>query len=62
MVSALAPAVPTLSIRNRRPSGDQGSRIRDWHYNGVRLNPVPANNAVHLDAGPQSYKVHVFGV
>jgi hypothetical protein len=62
VVSALAPVAPTSSIRNRRPSGDQGRMIRDWHSNGVRLDPVPANNAVHLDTGPQSCKAHVFGV
>lgn len=29
--------------------------VDDWHYNGVEANPVPANNAVYLDAGTQDY-------
>jgi len=37
-------------------------RIRDWAYDGVLENPVPANNAVYLDAGPEDYSVHVAGV
>jgi hypothetical protein len=37
-------------------------RIRDWHYEGVAQNPMPANNAVYLDAGPGDYAVHVVGI
>jgi hypothetical protein len=37
-------------------------RIRDWHYEGVAQNPMPANNAVYLDAGPLDYAVHVVGI
>lgn len=37
-------------------------RIQDWHYDGVAANPVPANNAVYLDSGPQHYRVHVGGL
>jgi len=37
-------------------------RFRDWAYDGVLENPVPANNAVYLDAGPEDYGAHVFGV
>lgn len=37
-------------------------RIRDWHYDGVDANPMPANNAVYLDAGPRDYGAHVAGV
>ncbi len=37
-------------------------RIRDWHYDGVAVNPVPANNAVYLDSGPQySYDASLIG-
>ncbi|OGI48915.1 MAG: hypothetical protein A2151_06245 [Candidatus Muproteobacteria bacterium RBG_16_65_34] len=36
--------------------------IRDWHYDGVAQNPVPATNAVYLDAGPQDYKASVVGL
>ena len=36
-------------------------RIRDWHYDGVSGNPMPANNGAYLDFGPQGYKVHLFG-
>jgi hypothetical protein len=36
--------------------------IRDWHYDGVGANPMPANNALYLDAGPQDYKVNLIGV
>jgi hypothetical protein len=37
-------------------------RVRDWHYDGVEANPVPAANAVYLDAGPRGYGVHLAGV
>ena len=40
----------------------EDSKIRDWHYDGVRDNPVPAANAVYLDSGPQDYRANVFGV
>ena len=36
--------------------------INDWHYDGVRTNPVPGNGAVYLDSGPESYRVNVYGV
>jgi hypothetical protein len=39
----------------------EGGRIRDWHYDGISVNPMPANNGAYLDFGPQDYKVHVFG-
>ena len=41
----------SLNFLGRYESG----RIRDWHYDGVAANPMPANNAVYLDAGPQEY-------
>lgn len=37
-------------------------KIRDWHYDGVAANPMPANNAVYLDQGPKDYKAQLFGV
>jgi len=37
------------------------AKIRDWHYDGITVNPMPANNGAYLDFGPQGYKVHLFG-
>jgi len=38
-------------------------RIRDWHYDGVAQNPVPANNAAYLDAGPDyTYDASLIGL
>jgi hypothetical protein len=37
-------------------------QVRDWAYDGILENPVPAANAVYLDAGPIDYSAHVFGV
>jgi len=38
-------------------------RIRDWHYDGVAQNPVPAVNAAYLDAGPDyRYDASLFGI
>jgi hypothetical protein len=37
-------------------------RIRDWHYDGVAANPMPANNAAYLDSGPQDYRAMLVGV
>ncbi|MGB0128663.1 MAG: MtrB/PioB family outer membrane beta-barrel protein, partial [Rhodocyclaceae bacterium] len=55
----LIPVSKTVSVRllHRYESG----RIKDWHYDGVRANPVPAANAVYLDSGPQSYKATLLG-
>ena len=39
----------------------EDDRLRDWHYDGVSVNPMPANNGAYLDFGPQDYKVHLFG-
>ena len=36
--------------------------VRDWHYDGVAANPMPTNNAVYLDAGPQDYSASLIGV
>jgi hypothetical protein len=40
----------------------ESGRIRDWHYDGVAANPMPANNAAYLDAGPQDYRATLVGV
>jgi MtrB/PioB family decaheme-associated outer membrane protein len=58
--NALVPLTKAAALRfyYRYESG----RVSDWHYDGVAENPVPANNAVYLDAGPQSYHVNVFGL
>ena len=48
----------SLNLLGRFESG----KIRDWHYDGVAANPMPANNAVYLDAGPQDYRAKLFGV
>lgn len=36
-------------------------RVRDWHYDGVDINPMPAANALYLDAGRRGYGVHLVG-
>jgi hypothetical protein len=58
--SVVVPINPAVSLRFllRYESG----KIRDWHYDGVAANPLPANNAAYLDAGPQDYKVTVIGL
>jgi hypothetical protein len=48
----------TMRLMLRYESG----RIRDWHYDGVDVNPMPANNAAYLDAGPQDYRATLIGV
>ena len=62
-----------MSVARMRTGGDsvskasqaviasEDARIRDWHYDGVSVNPMPANNGAYLDFGPQDYKVHLFG-
>jgi hypothetical protein len=40
---------------------ERGS-IHDWHYDGVAANPMPANNGVYLDAGPQDYSAALLGI
>jgi putative beta-barrel porin MtrB/PioB len=58
--SAVVPIVKGWSLRvlYRYERG----LIRDWHYDGIDQNTMPANNAAYLDFGPQNYKVHFFGV
>jgi Putative outer membrane beta-barrel porin, MtrB/PioB len=58
-VNASVPLHRRLSLRLLYRFED--SRIRDWHYDGVSVNPMPANNGAYLDFGPQDYKVHLFG-
>ena len=40
----------------------EDGEIRDWHYDGVEANPVPAaNQQTYLDAGPSDYRALVVG-
>jgi len=59
-VSVVVPLQKDVSLRFlvRREIG----KIRDWHYDGVAVNPMPANNALFLDAGPQDWTASVIGV
>ena len=57
--NAVVPLFKRLSLRLLYRFED--ARIRDWHYDGVSVNPMPANNGAYLDFGPQDYKVHLFG-
>jgi hypothetical protein len=58
--NALVPLQGRLSVRLIYRY--ETARIRDWHYNGVAVNPMPANNGAYLDFGPQDYKTHLFGM
>lgn len=59
-VSVLVPVTKTVSVRGlvRYETG----KIRDWHYDGVAANPMPANNGAYLDAGPQDYRATTVGI
>jgi hypothetical protein len=57
--NAMVPLYKRLSLRLIYRFED--ARIRDWHYSGISVNPMPANNGAYLDFGPQDYKVHLFG-
>ena len=57
--NAMVPLHKRLSLRLLYRFED--ARIRDWHYDGISVNPMPANNGAYLDFGPQDYKVHLFG-
>ena len=57
--NAVVPLYKRLSLRLIYRFED--ARIRDWHYDGISVNPMPANNGAYLDFGPQDYKVHLFG-
>jgi hypothetical protein len=58
--SALVPVTKDLLLRFlvRYETG----KVRDWHYDGVAANPMPANNAAYLDAGPQDYRATLVGI
>jgi hypothetical protein len=58
--SVLVPLGKDLAMRFlvRHESGT----YRDWHYDGVAANPMPANNAAYLDAGPTDYKATAVGI
>ncbi len=58
--SLLMPITPNVLMR-LLVRYEQG-RIRDWHYDGVAVNPMPANNTVFLDGGPVDYKTTVVGI
>ena len=58
-VNASVPLHRRLSLRLLYRFED--ARIRDWHYDGLTVNPMPANNGAYLDFGPQDYRVHLFG-
>ena len=58
--TAVVPLVPRLSLRFLYRY--ERAELHDWHYDGIDENPMPANNSAYLDVGPQSYKVHYFGV
>jgi hypothetical protein len=45
----------TLRLLVRHETG----KIRDWHYDGVTGNPMPANNTLFLDGGPVDYRDRV---
>jgi predicted porin len=40
----------------------ESGRIRDWHYEGLAGNPMPTNNTLYLDAGPQDYRTTAVGL
>jgi hypothetical protein len=58
--SLLAPIDRNISVRLlfRQEIG----KIRDWHYDGVTANPVPANNTAFLDGGPVDYRDTLVGI
>jgi len=58
--SALVPL--TRNVLMRFLVRHEQGRIRDWHYDGVASNPMPANNALYLDAGPRDYRTTVWGL
>ncbi len=37
-------------------------KVNDWHYDGVAANPMPANNTLYLDSGPQPWKATLLGL
>ena len=57
--TAVVPLAARLSLRLLYRY--ERAQIHDWHYDGIDVNSMPANNSAYLDTGPQSYKVHFFG-
>ncbi|CAG0987363.1 hypothetical protein BURK2_02184 [Burkholderiales bacterium] len=58
--SVLVPVNKTIALHLllRHETG----KIRDWHYDGVEVNPVPGTNQqTYLDAGPKDYRINVIG-
>jgi hypothetical protein len=55
----VVPIAPRLSLRLLY--WYERGKIHDWHYDGIDVNPMPANNGAYLDVGAQSYKTHWFG-
>jgi hypothetical protein len=58
-VSVVVPISKRTSVRLL--GQHERGRIRDWHYDGIADNPMPANNGLYLDAGPQDYSATVLG-
>jgi hypothetical protein len=58
--SALFPLDRNVNVRLlvRHETG----KVRDWHYDGVAANPMPANNTAFLDGGPVDYRDTLFGI
>jgi Putative outer membrane beta-barrel porin, MtrB/PioB len=40
----------------------ESGKVRDWHYDSLAVNPMPANNTAYLDAGPTDYRATIVGV
>lgn len=59
-LSLLVPVSKTVAIRALYRY-EQGT-IKDWHYDGVYDNPVPAAQHVYLDSGTQNYHNNVVGL
>lgn len=60
MASVVVPISKTFSARLlvRHESG----RVRDWHYEGLAQTPMPTNNSLYLDSGPQDYRATLVGL
>jgi hypothetical protein len=58
--SLLIPVRPNFAVR--LIAWHEVGRIKDWHYDGVEANPVPAaNQQTYLDSGPQDYRAYTVG-
>ncbi len=58
--SIAVPIGPTVSARLHYRY--ERGRIRDWHYDGVAVNPVPDLEAAYLDTGPRDYRASTVGI